>query len=283
MPADIDPAALSDVLAGHAIGRSVHAALLDLDPSQVAQIRARVAGRVVGRWPVDPLAAWRLAPLDLAALVRVVVELEPGQLFELDPLDGSGGALRGRISRTMPRPDPAELARRGPAVAAPLAPAPAVGGVTFDPQAAALVMQLLEHHQRTTSELADLTRHEVAAWRGLGAELAHGLARASHGGAATAELIAAHREITRLSVELATARGEAAALRVELVRFQGLARAALEEGAQPGGVAAWISEIGEAAGPIVEAFGPLVAAYLSRGAPGGAPGPAPAEPHADGG
>lgn len=278
MSADIDPARLSDVLAGHAIGRSVHAALLDLDPGQVAQIRARVAGRVVGRWPVDPVSAWRLAPLDLAALVRVVVELEPGQLFELDPLDGSGGALRGRISRTMPRPDPAELARRGPAVAAPLAPA--AGGVTFDPQAAALVMQLLEHHQRTSAELADLTRHEVAAWRGLGAELVHGLARASHGGAATAELIAAHREITRLSVELATARGEAAALRVELVRFQGLARAALEEGQQPGGVASWIAEIGEAAGPIVEALGPLLAAYLSRGAPPG--GPPAAEPHADG-
>jgi hypothetical protein len=250
MPADVDPAAIRDRMTAHPLGPAVSRWLLELDPGQVAAVRARVDGQRVARWEVttDP---HRLAPPDLLDLARIVVDLEAGQRLDLDPLDGSGGALPGRLSRLVRDGGGGGLARRvGGGVA--------VGGVDLGDGTPAALVQVL------VGQVVDQARGEASTMRAVVGELSAALVRAQAGGGQVAALQASWAQVADLRSELATVTAERDALR--------RAAAAALADADGDGPPSWIGELGQALGPVLELAGPLVAAWAAgRGAPAAAP------------
>lgn len=254
MSADVDPAAIRDRMTAHPLGPAVSRWLLELDPGQVAAVRARVDGQRVARWEVttDP---HRLAPPDLLDLARIVVDLDAGQRLDLDPLDGSGGALAGRLSRLVRDAGAGGgLARRGGGVA--------VGAVDLGDGTPAALVQVL------VGQVVDQARGEASTMRAVVGELSAALVRAQAGGGQVAALQAAWVQVADLRAELATVTAERDALR--------RAAAAALADADGDGPPSWIGELGQALGPVLELAGPLVAAWAAgRGAPAAASAPAP--------
>lgn len=249
MSADVDPTAIRDRMTAHPLGPAVSRWLLELDAGQVAAVRARVDGRSVARWEVttDP---HRLAPPDLLELARIVVDLEPGQRLDLDPLDGSGGGLPGRLSRQVrDAGGGGGLARRGGGGLA-------VGAVDLGDGTPAALVQVL------VGQVVDQARGEASTMRAVVGELSAALVRAQAGGGQVAALQASWSQVADLRAELATVTAERDALR----RAAALAIAEAEAG-EGDGPPSWIGELGQALGPVLEMAGPLLATWAAgRGA-----------------
>lgn len=253
MSADVDPAAIRDRMTAHPLGPAVSRWLLELDAGQVAAVRARVDGQRVARWEVttDP---HRLAPADLLDLARIVVDLDAGQRLDLDPLDGSGGSLPGRLSRMVrDAGGGGGLARRGVGGVA-------VGAVDLGDGTPAALVQVL------VGQVVDQARGEASTMRAVVGELSAALVRAQAGGGQVAALQASWAQVADLRAELATVTAERDALR--------RAAAAALADADGEGPPSWIGELGQALGPVLELAGPLVAAWAAgRGSPAAAPAP----------